>query len=156
MYAVGYLHTSASQPTGLVADPTSLPADSVQQPAATPTRTTGQVTSPVTSQRTSPTRVASTPTPAAKATSGYTDGTFTGTGTSRHGNIEVSVVIQGGKITSAQITSCQTRYPCSKVAALPGQVVTRQSASVSYVSGSTDSSKAFAGAVAAALAKAKV
>jgi uncharacterized protein with FMN-binding domain len=100
--------------------------------------------------------VASTPTPAAKATSGYTDGTFTGTGTSRHGNIEVSVVIQGGKITSAQITSCQTRYPCSKVAALPGQVVTRQSASVSYVSGSTDSSKAFAGAVAAALAKAKV
>ena len=85
----------------------------------------------------------------------YNDGTYTGTGTSRHGNISASVVVQGGKIVSAAITQCGTRYPCSDIAALPGQVVTRQSATVDVVSGATDSSQAYRGAIQNALAKAK-
>jgi len=85
----------------------------------------------------------------------YKDGTYTGTGTSRHGNISASVVVQGGKIVSAAITQCGTRYPCSDIASLPGQVVTRQSATVNFVSGATDSSQAYRGAIQNALAKAK-
>lgn len=92
------------------------------------------------------------PTPAATA---YKDGTFSGWGTSRHGDIEATVVIEHGRITSAQISQCWTRYSCSVVAHLPGQVVTRQSAEVDYVSRATDSANAFYYAVVNALAKAK-
>jgi len=63
--------------------------------------------------------------------------------------------VQGGQIRSAEITGCGTRYPCSRIANLPGQVITRQSAAVDYVSGATDSSTAFRGAVVAALAQAR-
>ncbi|MBK7328069.1 MAG: FMN-binding protein [Dehalococcoidia bacterium] len=67
----------------------------------------------------------------------------------------MTVVVSGGRIVSAEITSCQTKYPCSKVSSLPAQVITRQSASVNSISGATDSSRAYASAVAAALAKAQ-
>lgn len=93
--------------------------------------------------------------PAAATTGAYKDGTYSGTGTSRHGNITVAVTVQSGKITSAEITDCGTRYPCSRVAALPGQVLSRQSASVDTVSGATDSTNAYRSAVVAALAQAR-
>jgi uncharacterized protein with FMN-binding domain len=85
----------------------------------------------------------------------YNDGTYLGWGTSRHGNIQASVVIRGGQIISTAIAVCATRYSCSWIAALPGQVVSRQSAYVDYVSGATESSDAFSYAVAAALSKAR-
>ena len=44
--------------------------------------------------------------------------------------------------------------PCSKIAALPGQVVAQQSGTVDLVSGATDSSEAYQGAIRNALAKA--
>jgi uncharacterized protein with FMN-binding domain len=102
-----------------------------------------------------------TPTPskapaAAPATAAYRDGTYTGTGTSRHGSIEVTIVVHGGQITSAEITGCGTRYPCSRIANLPGQVIARQGAAVDHVSGATDSTTAFRAAVVAALAQARV
>ncbi len=56
---------------------------------------------------------------------------------------------------SAEITRCGTRYPCSKIAALPGQVVARQGPTVDRVSGATDSATAYRAAVTAALAKAQ-
>jgi uncharacterized protein with FMN-binding domain len=96
-----------------------------------------------------------TATKSAATSSLYKDGTYSGTGTSRHGNISASVVIQGGKIVSAAITQCGTRYPCSDIAALPGEVVAQQSAAVDFVSGATDSSQAYRGAIQNALAKAK-
>ena len=83
------------------------------------------------------------------------DGTYVGTGTSRHGNVTATVVIQNGKIVSAEITASSTRYPIAKIAALPGEVVARQSASVDTISGATDSSTAYKSAVAAALAQAR-
>lgn len=89
------------------------------------------------------------------ATAAFRDGTYNGTGTSRHGSIGVAVTIAGGKITSAEITDCGTRYPCSRIAALPGQVVARQSAAVDLVSGATDSTNAYRAAVNAALAQAR-
>lgn len=93
--------------------------------------------------------------PATKTPSVYKDGTYTGWGTSRHGDIQAAVVIEGGRIVSATIAQCLTRYSCSWISPLPPQVVTRQSAEVDYVSGATQSTNAFYYAVLEALAKAK-
>jgi uncharacterized protein with FMN-binding domain len=85
----------------------------------------------------------------------YKDGTYEGWGTSRHGDIGVSVVIEDGRIASAIIAQCRTRYPCSWISQLPGQVISRQSPNVDYVSGATQSVNAYYTAVVEALAKAK-
>jgi uncharacterized protein with FMN-binding domain len=93
----------------------------------------------------------------------YKDGVYLGWGSCPHGDIEASVVIQNGKIVSTAISQCLTRYSCGWIAPkipggglpdLPSQVVERQSPKVDYVSGATESSYAFADAVAAALSKA--
>jgi uncharacterized protein with FMN-binding domain len=92
---------------------------------------------------------------AAPAASQYVDGTYTGWGTCRHGDIQAQVVIAGGKIASATIAQCLTRYSCSWISPLPPQVVQRQSAETDYVSGATQSTNAFYYAVIEALAVAK-
>ncbi|MEO8069830.1 MAG: FMN-binding protein, partial [Acidobacteriota bacterium] len=73
----------------------------------------------------------------------------------RHGDIQAAVVIQGGRIVSAEIARCLTRYSCSWISPLPPQVLARQSAEVDFVSGATESANAFYDAVVAALSKAK-
>jgi uncharacterized protein with FMN-binding domain len=85
----------------------------------------------------------------------WKDGMYTGWGFSPHGNIEAAVRIEGGRIVSAIISQCRTRYSCGVIELLPGQVVTRQSPDVDYVSGATQSADAFYEAVLAALQKAK-
>jgi len=85
----------------------------------------------------------------------YKDGTYSGWGTSRHGDIQATVVIENGRIASASISQCETRYPCSWITALPPQVAQRQSPEVDYVSGATQSTNAFYYAVVEALGKAK-
>ena len=85
----------------------------------------------------------------------WKDGTYTGWGYSRHGNIEAAVVIESGRIASAIISQCRTRYSCSVIERLPPQVAQRQSPDVDYVSGATQSADAFYGAVVEALSKAK-
>jgi uncharacterized protein with FMN-binding domain len=115
-----------------------------------------QASVPVVSGATDPVSTASTTTsPARPAVTGqYRDGTYIGIGSSRHGDIQVQVVVQGGKIASAGITQASTRYPVSRIASLPGLVVSEQSANVDIVSGATDSSTAYLAAVANALAQA--
>jgi uncharacterized protein with FMN-binding domain len=98
--------------------------------------------------------VAAPPAGAAPAIA-YKDGTYTGWGTSRHGDIQATVVIENGRIASASISQCYTRYPCSWIAALPAQVAQRQSPEVDFVSGATQSTNAFYYGVIEALAKAK-
>ncbi len=83
------------------------------------------------------------------------DGTYTGWGTSRHGDIQATVQIKDGKIVFAAISECLTQYSCSWIAALPPQVLARQSADVDIVSGATQSTNAFYYAVIEALNKAK-
>jgi uncharacterized protein with FMN-binding domain len=85
----------------------------------------------------------------------YKDGTYLGWGTSRHGDIQAAVVIQDGRIASATIAQCLTRYSCSVIANLPPQVAQRQSPETDYVSGATQSTNAFYYAVVEALSKAK-
>ena len=91
----------------------------------------------------------------APATPAWKDGTYTGWGYSRHGNIEAAVVIENGRIASATISQCRTRYSCSVIDKLPPQVAQRQNPDVDYVSGATQSADAFYGAVVEALSKAK-
>jgi uncharacterized protein with FMN-binding domain len=92
---------------------------------------------------------------AAVAAAAYKDGTYYGWGWCRHGQIQAAVVIEAGRIASATIAQCLTRYSCSWIAQLPPQVAKRQSAEVDYVSGATESTNAFYYAVVDALAKAK-
>ena len=80
---------------------------------------------------------------------------YLGWGSSRHGDIQAQVEIKGGRIVAASISQCLTRYSCSWIAALPPQVVARQSPETDYVSGATQSTNAFYYAVVEALSKAK-
>jgi uncharacterized protein with FMN-binding domain len=95
------------------------------------------------------------PTPATPKSSPWKDGTYTGWGTSRHGDIQATVVIENGRIASATISQCLTRYSCSLVTPLLPQIVSRQSPETDYVSGATQSTNALYYAVVEALAKAK-
>jgi len=82
------------------------------------------------------------------------DGTFTGQGSSRRGDVWVSVDVQAGRIANVTITRSTLQYPLRDIAGLPSQVVQRQSAQVDIVSRATYSSQAFKQAVSRALSKA--
>lgn len=151
VYAAGYLNTRADATSSVAAALPALSAASTATPTtpAQPTQATGgSITQPGA-------RATATPTTPPSTQAAYRDGSYVGIGSSRHGSIQATVIVEGGKIVSAEITGCGTKYPCSKVSNLPGQVVARQTANVNYVSGATDSSRAYMGAVAAALAQAK-
>ena len=64
-------------------------------------------------------------------------------------------MVEGGRIVSADISQCRTRYPCNVVDRLPGQILSRQRPAVDVVSGATESAYAFEDAVSEALSKAK-
>jgi uncharacterized protein with FMN-binding domain len=86
---------------------------------------------------------------------GYKDGTYYGWGTSRHGDIQAEVVIEEGRIVLARVEKCQTRWSCNWVIPIPPVILKKQASTYDYVSGATDSSDAFQGAVAEALSQAK-
>lgn len=110
---------------------------------------------PLNGGRGNPPPAAPSPTqPPARANAVFRDGSYTGHGTSRRGDVDVTVTIQGGKIASAVISHSTLQYPISRISRLPGQVVDRQSASVDNVSGATLSSQAFTTAVRQALSQA--
>lgn len=78
-----------------------------------------------------------------------------GWGGSRHGDIQATIVIEGGRIVSAAISDCETRYPCDVIERLPPQVLMRQSPNVDRVGGATESADAFYSAVYFALQQAQ-
>ncbi len=139
-------HPSHDAVKSPVASPESIPTSAPAEPATAEPAPSIPVTSPSINPP-------AEPTPAAAPT--WRDGTYTGWGYSRHGNIEASVVIEAGRISSATISQCRTRYSCSVIERLPPQVAERQSPEVDYVSGATQSADAFYGAVVSALNKAK-
>jgi len=162
-------------PPTVVLNPTAVPttfaltSTPVSTPSAvSPTAVNSRGTRPATAPRTSapaavPTKAApppttvpptAVPTPTAVSLK-YKDGTFVGQGYSRHGGVEAAVVIKGGKIISANVRSCSTRFPCSAVDQLPPLVVQTQGPPVDYVSGATDSSMAYREAVINALGQAQ-
>jgi uncharacterized protein with FMN-binding domain len=175
VYAAGYVRTapaaasvanvSSPRATVSIATTPGTSVASLVSPTATATTAAATATTaaaPVTSSAPTATATAAAtatattqPTASTAATAAYRDGTYTGSGTSRHGGVTVAVVIKNGKIVSATITASNTRYPISRIAALPGEVVAAQSVNIDFVYGATDSSMAFQTAVASALARAQ-
>jgi uncharacterized protein with FMN-binding domain len=102
--------------------------------------------------------LAPAPTPAAPpAPSGnWRDGTYTGWGTSRHGDIKAQVMIRDGRIFEAGIASCETRYPCDVISEIILQPVARQSPEVDRVSRATESADAYYYALVEALKEAQL
>ncbi|MDQ2639028.1 MAG: hypothetical protein M3Y79_00360 [Pseudomonadota bacterium] len=86
----------------------------------------------------------------------WRDGTFTGWGTSRHGDIKAQVVIRDGRIVESAIVSCETRYPCDVIEKIIPQPVQWQSPEVDRVSRATESADAYYYALVNALAEAVV
>lgn len=127
-----------------------------EPPTPTPIKTKSVTAAPADSTASSASvGTATTSADSAEAKTAWRDGAYTGYGTSRHGDIEATVVIEGGRITSATISRCLTRYSCSWISHLQAQVVARQSPNVDYVSGATESANAFFYAVFEALLKAE-
>jgi len=142
IYLAGFAYTRGAD-AGLAPSATSVPTVAVSA-SATPSATATPSSS-----------VASaTSTPTAATTAAYRDGTYAGTGTSRRGDVTVSVTVQSGRIGNVTISSVTTQYPVSRIAALPAQVISRQTSQVDNVSGATYSAQAFRSAVQAALTKA--
>lgn len=148
IYLTGYMATASASPS---VDATQLPI--VATPATLATAA-AVVNTPVPTWTSARASIATAPATRTPAQGAYKDGSYTGTGNSRRGGFDVAVTVHGGRITDVQIMRAFTQYPASRVAALPGQVVARQSARVDNVSGATYSAQAFQQAVAAALARA--
>jgi len=140
------------------APPASAPAASVPvatAPPPPPVVATAATVPPATLPKDSATKAATDTATKSDQSLGYKDGMFTGWGTSRHGDIQATVMIKEGKIVGAVISECLTQYSCSWISMLPQQVIDRQSAEVDFVSGATQSTNAFYYAVLNALKKAK-
>ena len=146
VYAAGWAHVRQLQ--GAAFDETDRSSLSADVSRTTLPRTSLATDLP------SATSPSAAPSPQATPEATYRDGTYSGSGEYVHGGVTVRLVISGGHIVSAQITDCNTRYPCSEIESLPGQTLERQSARLRYVTGATDSSRAYVRAVAAALEKA--
>lgn len=85
--------------------------------------------------------------------SGLKDGTYEGTGTGRNGDINVSVVVKDGKVTSIIIESSKEDEPYLNRAenTVINEIISNQSLDVQTVSGATMSSNGIIDAVANAL-----
>ena len=138
-----------ASPQGLVRSDSASSSTASVAPAAT-----ASAASPSSLAASTATSVPSPTAVASAATSGLKDGTYSGSGTSRHGGVTVNVTIKNGRITAAPITGVTTRYSVNVITGLPVEVVSAQSANINLVSGATDSSSAYVQAVQQALAKA--
>jgi uncharacterized protein with FMN-binding domain len=85
----------------------------------------------------------------------YKDGTYKGMGSNRRGSIQVAVTIKNDKITDVQVSNFAMHYSDSDIVGMPEEVVQKQSAKVTNVSGATYSTQAFQNAVQDALSQAK-
>jgi uncharacterized protein with FMN-binding domain len=156
--------SAASAPKSVAGVPSSWTVSPAPAPTPTSTTITNAAPVPAPVEGSTPTISAEPaavppPEPAAAATVAeqvqYKDGTYLGWGSCRHGDIQASVVVEGGRIAAADIAQCLTRYSCSAIAPLIPQVASRQGANIDYVSGATESSDAFYYAILDALSKAK-
>jgi uncharacterized protein with FMN-binding domain len=134
VYAAGYIHTQAADAT----------LGSVSAVSAAATSAPPQVRPTAAPQSGGPTTIGS-----------FKDGMYSGSGTSRRGDIPVSLVVQNGRVASVNITRATTQYPTRFISSLPGEVASRQNAHVNLVSGATYSSLAFRGTVQQALGRAQ-
>ncbi|MBV9169675.1 MAG: FMN-binding protein [Chloroflexi bacterium] len=150
IYFAGFVATRSAD-AGMAGASAASVAPTISSTTATATSSTSLAT-PVVGASAQPT--ATSTSSAASTTVAYKDGTYTGSGTSRRGGVNVSVTVQNGQTSNVQITSVSTEYPVSRIASLPAQVIAKQSAQVNTISGATYSTQAFVQAVQQALSKA--
>jgi uncharacterized protein with FMN-binding domain len=143
---------SAESSVAATADPAPVPAAPTPVPVVAPVAVVSAAATPAPA---APAPDAAYKAIIAAAAPPWKDGKYDGWGTCRHGDLQATVVIEGGHITSASITQCLTRYSCDIIDKLPPQVIQRQSPDVSYVSGATQSTDAYYWAIVSALGKAK-
>jgi uncharacterized protein with FMN-binding domain len=127
---------------------------SVSGPTATPT-SSGQGGPTPTPPADSPGASAS---PSPSATSAYKDGSFTGQDApNQYGDVQVKVIISGGKITDVQALTLPTdRQRSAEISQQAGpllhdEVVQAQSAQIDILSGATFTSQSYAQSVQSAL-----
>jgi uncharacterized protein with FMN-binding domain len=166
IYVVGYARTQSADAsidaiaTAVATAPPTAAATTQPTAAINQRQRSAAATSTSTSTAATPTvaptapSASTAPTTAQQAQPSYRDGTYSGMGTSRRGNVWVSVTIQGGRIELVSITRSTLQYPVRDIAGLPAQVVGKQSSQVDIVSGATYSSQAFRTAVSQALQEA--
>jgi uncharacterized protein with FMN-binding domain len=134
--------------------PSATPATQAQPPAQSQSQPRAQ-TQPQAPAQTQPQSQPQPQSPSQASQAAYKDGTYTGQGTSRRGDVWVQVEVAGGRISNVSITRSTLQYPLRDIAGLPQEVVDRQSAQVDVVSRATYSSMAFRQAVTQALSSAK-
>ena len=147
VYGVGYVLTqpaAATMAAGLALPDTSV---SPAAPSGSPAATAAPAQAPV--------RASASSSASPTSTTTLKDGTYSGSGMSRHGGVSVRVTVQNGRIVSAPITGVTTRYSQSVIAGLPASVVAAQGSKINLVSGATDSSMAYQQALAQALSQAQ-
>src|SRR5689334_9146988 len=123
VYGIGFARTASSA----TATPDSASAPAIAAATVTPpagSQPLIDLARTVATTTTTPTPGAAvtsavpTATPAATTANGtaaaYRDGSYTGTGTSRFGNITVAVTIQGSSISGVTLTKVTTSYPASR------------------------------------------
>ncbi len=143
--------TASSAP--VAATVPSASGEATPTPVETPAPVAAAASAPVNSASAvvapaaSPQAEVSAAAPVAPAPPVWKDGKYKAWGTCRHGDIEATVVIEGGRITSAEITNCQTRYACDVIESLPPKVIQRQKNKFDIVGGATESAYAYYGAV---------
>jgi uncharacterized protein with FMN-binding domain len=152
IYLAGYAHTQPADAD--IADPPTQAPTIILSPTAAATLGLSPSVRATPTPRPARAAAASATATAVPATIAFKDGTYTGQGSSRRGNVWVSVIVANGRIGSVTITRSTLQYPVRDIAGLPAQVVQRQSAQVDIVSGATYSSQAFRTATAQALAQA--
>jgi uncharacterized protein with FMN-binding domain len=138
--------------------PSATPATQAQPPAQSQPQARSQPqaqTQPQAPAQTQPQSQPQPQSPSQASQAAYKDGTYTGQGTSRRGDVWVQVDVAGGRISNVSITRSTLQYPLRDIAGLPQEVVDRQSAQVDVVSRATYSSMAFRQAVTQALSSAK-
>ena len=138
--------------------PSATPATQAQPPAQSQPQARSQPqaqTQPQAPAQTQPQSQPQPQSPSQASQAAYKDGTYTGQGTSRRGDVWVQVEVAGGRISNVSITRSTLQYPLRDIAGLPQEVVDRQSAQVDVVSRATYSSMAFRQAVTQALSSAK-
>ena len=151
--------SNASQPSASGESPATT-ADASEAAAASTVASTSSAIAATTAATTTATTAAqpqADTTPAAASTAPATptpppapvwkDGKYTAWGTCRHGDIQATVVIEAGRITSADITDCRTRYSCDIIETLPPKVISRQKNKFDAIGGATESAYAYYGAV---------
>jgi len=157
VYSLGIRHQNP-----IIAKPKSLDNTSPATSTSTGSSTAGTTSSSSSTSSNGSSTVSTTPTPTPTSTGQYKDGTYTGDSyNAYYGNVQVSVTITGGKITSVKFLQYPNTHSTSvyinnqAMPYLQQEAIQAQSSNVQLISGATFTSQAFVQSLQSALTQAK-